>query len=622
MPPEFRSAAIYHVLYADTVGYTKHSLDEKAFVDRTLLDAVAARQKQECPVLTVDTGDGFFMAFAGDPRAACRAAISLRDELAQRFSARVRIGVHSGVAMLRDDLKSGVNMTGPAVELAQRVMSLSTGEEILVSDQLAAHLQEFDEWRDRLKRPRPLPTKYDQTLVVWELDQADSEPSVLIISEPGTDVDVATVLSPFCRVISIASPDDVVGLADVARCAKAYPLVVAVAHRQSIFQRALFQEDRPTAEDHGVGVGWISTASNAREWLPTADTAQLKAALQTQIEAMLSSVELKPREQDDLYLERGAHRPLRDALDRGVGIILVRAPRFAGKTSLLFRGLAHARHQGWKAVVTDFQSLDRSVLASGESLYRAIGHSFISQHGSSKAAPEWKPELGPNTNLESIIQDSLEASPGQTLWIWDSVEKLFDGTHQDDLFGLLRSWHNRRAWDENGPWSRITIALAYSTDAERLIKNPKQSPFNVGARIELSDFDLAEFKRLHELAGAPIMRTQELESAHALTGGDAYLSRLLLEGVVKGQLRVADLLENRWPENSDWGRHMAALCEAAVCDPESLAALRTICRKGRPNNPLAVLRLIHLGVLRPSLVQRPMFRSLAYSQMFTRLLGS
>ncbi len=49
------------------------------------------------------------------------------------------------------------------------------------------------------------------------------------------------------------------------------------------------------------------------------------------------------------------------------------------------------------------------------------------------------------------------------------------------MFGLFRSWHNSRALDPTSPLNRLTLAIAYATEAHLFITDLNQSPFNLSS---------------------------------------------------------------------------------------------------------------------------------------------
>ena len=87
------------------------------------------------------------------------------------------------------------------------------------------------------------------------------------------------------------------------------------------------------------------------------------------------------------------------------------------------------------------------------------------------------------------------------VWGMDEVDRLFTCAFGNEVFGLFRSWHNARSLDPAGPWPRLTLALAYATEAHLFITDIHQSPFNVGTRLVLEDFTLAQMAELNRRAG-------------------------------------------------------------------------------------------------------------------------
>src|SRR5262249_17422239 len=100
----------------------------------------------------------------------------------------------------------------------------------------------------------------------------------------------------------------------------------------------------------------------------------------------------------------------------------------------------------------------------------------------------WPDHLSPGVNFERFLRRSiLEAAPEPVVWGLDGVDRLFGCPFSGEVFRLLRSWHNGRALDPAGPWSRLTLAIAYAAEVHLFIRDLNQSPFNVGVRIELAD---------------------------------------------------------------------------------------------------------------------------------------
>src|SRR5206468_853191 len=146
----------------------------------------------------------------------------------------------------------------------------------------------------------------------------------------------------------------------------------------------------------------------------------------------------------------------------------------------------------------------------------------------------------------------------------DEVDRLFGLPFASEVFGLFRAWHNERALLPEGPWSRLTLAIAYATEAHLFITDLNQSPFNVGTRLELADFDLIQVADLNRRYGThaagggcspgglgsarglgppggrpPLRSDAEVARFFALVGGHPYLVRRGLHRMVTDNLDLA-----------------------------------------------------------------------------------
>ena len=118
-----------------------------------------------------------------------------------------------------------------------------------------------------------------------------------------------------------------------------------------------------------------------------------------------------------------------------------------GKTSLLARGLQQARSQGVRVVLTDFQELNSSDFASLEKFYFALGDSLADQLELDVSLGDvWDEQRSPNTNFDRYLRRSaLENLNVHVVWGLDEVDRLFTCNFGGEVFGMFRSWHNKRA---------------------------------------------------------------------------------------------------------------------------------------------------------------------------------
>jgi adenylate cyclase len=125
----------------DSTGYwdAYGDLDGRLMIDlhNRLISPVIKRYRGR---IVKHIGDSIMASFKS-PRNALKAAIGIQQILEKRrkedigFSVRVRIGVHTGKALVEDS-----DIFGDAVNLAARVQSLAKGNEICVSNDTASML--------------------------------------------------------------------------------------------------------------------------------------------------------------------------------------------------------------------------------------------------------------------------------------------------------------------------------------------------------------------------------------------------------------------------------------------------------------------------------------------------
>jgi len=78
-------------------------------------------------------------------------------------------------------------------------------------------------------------------------------------------------------------------------------------------------------------------------------------------------------------IKPGCEQEFQSALLRRDSIVLVKGARQMGKTSLLARGLQHARQSGARVALADFQKLNVKHLASVEAFYLTLGEFVADQ---------------------------------------------------------------------------------------------------------------------------------------------------------------------------------------------------------------------------------------------------
>lgn len=323
------------------------------------------------------------------------------------------------------------------------------------------------------------------------------------------------------------------------------------------------------------------------------------------------------------YIRRPADELFLQAVARRDSIVLVKGARQMGKTSLLARGLHQAREAGARVVLTDLQKLNVAELETADSFYRALAERLARQvRAATRPEAVWSTAMSPNLNFELYVTDHiLEATPQPLLWALDEVDRLFTCDFSTDVFALFRSWHNERALDPYGPFGRLSLALAYATEAHLFITDVNQSPFNVGTRLELTDFTAPEAARLNELHGSPLRNAGELERFGRLLGGHPYLVRRGLYEMASRPMSFDELEPAANRDDGPFGDHLRRILVLLARDPDLTEAVRGLLQGAAPSHD-AFFRLRSSGLLRGENAGNSGFRCALYSGYLRRHLES
>jgi DNA-binding SARP family transcriptional activator len=278
------------------------------------------------------------------------------------------------------------------------------------------------------------------------------------------------------------------------------------------------------------------------------------------------------------YVARSTDREFCQAIERQDSIVLIKGARQMGKTSLLARGLHQARSSGAQVILTDFQTLNSAHLQSVEAFFLALAHSIAGQLDEVIAPTEsWNAGSAPSINFERYMRRQvLGQIDGAIVWGLDEVDRVFPTEFASDVFGLFRSWHNRRSLDPTGPWNRLTLAMAYATEAHLFITDPNQSPFNVGTRLDLRDFTLEEVSDLNHRFGCPLRTEAEVERFHEWVGGQPYLVHRGLYTLVSQSLVLKDLQGQAERDIGIFGDHLRRLLVSIVQEDQLWEAVRQV----------------------------------------------
>lgn len=303
--------------------------------------------------------------------------------------------------------------------------------------------------------------------------------------------------------------------------------------------------------------------------------------------------------QSEFYLVRPGDGELQTSLARYDSIVLIKGARQMGKTSLLARGLAYARERGARTAFTDFQKLNAANLADANHLYLTLAESLADQLDLSVVPSEvWDERRGANVNFERFLKrEVINVSSRPLVWALDEVDRLFGCPFGSEVFGLFRSWHNERALDPSGPWSALTLVIAYATEAHLFITDMNQSPFNVGIRLALEDFTPLQVAELNRRYGNPLKGHDELNRFTRLLGGHPFLVRRGLHELATRGVDLETFEAEADHDEGIFGDHLRRILVLLARDPELTEIVRGVLRSEPCPTPESFYRLRSAGVM-------------------------
>jgi hypothetical protein len=320
------------------------------------------------------------------------------------------------------------------------------------------------------------------------------------------------------------------------------------------------------------------------------------------------------------YIERAADEICWEQMSSPYATTLfVQAPMQTGKSSLLRRGLHLARQKHQKQVAfIDFQKFTERYFVDEESFFIQLCVMIGDALGVPEAIDQYW--AGRRTN---IIKCSLYISHyiipklnGSFILAMDEVEQMQRSPFRAGFFGMLRTWHNERAFDAN--FARMTLFLSSSTDPFLLIDNPHQSPFNVAIPISLHDFTQGEVSELNRRHHSPLNEAQ-IKELMSLVDGHPFLTRLALYQLALGKIDLPTLLTQAVDDNGPFGDHLRHYLLKVWQKPELKQALSLISQKHTHAENDLFYRLKEAGLIKKA-GQQVVFRNSLYERYFKERL--
>jgi GH25 family lysozyme M1 (1,4-beta-N-acetylmuramidase)/Flp pilus assembly protein TadD len=230
------------------------------------------------------------------------------------------------------------------------------------------------------------------------------------------------------------------------------------------------------------------------------------------------------------YIKRKADDELLQYCREGEFAFIL-SSRQVGKSSLMVRTAQQLEKENIRSVIIDLSSI--GVKISADEWYLGILNDISNTLNLKTDIFSWWSEragLGPAQRLTNFFRDVLLKEVSEPIVLFfDEIDSTLSIPFADDFFAALRAIYNARSTVPD--FKRLSFVMIGVATPSDLIADDKRTPFNIGHRVDLTDFTQEEALPLAGELGA-----KTLGWVFTWTGGHPYLTQRLCAHLAKSKV--------------------------------------------------------------------------------------